>query len=63
MIWGMFFLASLKIRCILPELGAGRPPFRIYELTGSQAKSEASDVASGYSVNNHEKIPVSKGLR
>lgn len=47
----------------MPQLGAERPPLRSSELTGSQAECKASDVASGYSMNNHEKIPVSKGLR
>lgn len=42
---------------------AERPLLRSTELIGSQADCEASDVASGLSVNNREKVPISKGLR
>lgn len=47
----------------MPQLGAECPPLRSCELIGSQAGSEASDVVSGYSINNHEKIPVPRELK
>lgn len=59
----IFYQASLKISCIVLQQGAERPLLRSTELIGSQADCEASDVASGSSVNNREKVPISKGLR
>ena len=45
------------------QLGAERSLLRSTELSGLQAECEASDVASGSTVNNHEKVPISEGLR
>ena len=45
------------------QLGVERPLLRPTELIGLQAECEASDVVSGSSVNNNEKVPIAKGLR
>lgn len=47
----------------MPQLGAEYLPLRSFELIGSHIEGGVSDGTSGYLVNNHEKIPASKGLR